>query len=59
VRDVVARIAQNGLEAEVMGISVGQIVGLMNERQAVSDVVADLVSGCDHVLRRLAPLEGT
>ncbi|HEY1778711.1 MAG TPA: nitronate monooxygenase [Solirubrobacteraceae bacterium] len=59
VRDVVARIAQNGLEAEVMGISVGQIVGLMNERQAVSDVVVDLVSGCDHVLRRLALLEGT
>jgi NAD(P)H-dependent flavin oxidoreductase YrpB (nitropropane dioxygenase family) len=59
VRDVVARIAQSGLEAEVMGISVGQVVGLMNARHSVSDVVADLVSGCDDALRGLNALEET
>lgn len=57
VRDVVARIAQNGLEAEVMGISVGQVVGMMNERRLVSDVVGELVSGCDDVIRGLNTLE--
>ena len=57
MRDVVARIAQNGLEAEVMGISVGQIVGMMNERRSVSDVVTGLVSGCDDVIRGLSTLE--
>jgi hypothetical protein len=58
VRDVVGRITQHGLDAKVMGISVGQVVGLMNERRSVAEVVADLASGCDDTIQRLTSREG-